>query len=125
MNEKYLHRQIYPLPFEQISKLSSFDQILGRQKSDYTEEERKARWEKAMSFTGGDQVRNIYENVSECEGCLHKDGGWCNYESLPCGVTPILTYIYGFLGMSCQGVGHELIEGSQMQIEFNASDLPF
>lgn len=118
-NEVEQHRQIYPLPFQQICKLSSFEQILGRQKSDYTEVERKVRWDKAMDIPGGKRVKEYYSNLCECVDCKHFKNGWCGYASLPCGVNPILTYRDGSLGMACLGVGHELIEGSQMQIEFN------
>lgn len=121
MEKVQQHRKIYPLPFEQICKLSSFEQILGRKKSDYTEEERKARWNKAMDIPGGKRVQEYYSNLFECVDCNHNKNGWCGYASLPCGVNPILTFKYGSLGMACQGVGHELIEGSQLE----TSDLPF
>lgn len=126
MNKIEIHRQIYPLPFEQISKLSSFEQILGRKKSDYTEDERKARWNKAMDIPGGKRVKEYYSNLYECVYCKHFQNGWCGYASLPCGVNPILTYQDGSLGLACQGIGNELIEGSQLSIEFEkATDLPF
>lgn len=125
MDKKSKHREIYPLPFEQISKLSSFEQILGRKISDYTEEERKARWDKAMSFPGGKEAKEYYSNLYECVDCKHFQNGWCGYASLPCGVNPVLTFQHGMVGMACQGVGHELIDGTQIEMEFEQSDLPF
>ena len=71
MEKVQQHRQIYPLPFEQICKLSSFEQILGRKKSDYTEEERKARWNKAMDIPGGKRVKEYYLNLFECVDWKH------------------------------------------------------
>ncbi|HBL73854.1 MAG: hypothetical protein A2W90_14515 [Bacteroidetes bacterium GWF2_42_66] len=122
--EKILqHQQIYPLPFEQIEKNSSFEQILGRRKSDYTEDERKARWQKAMALPGGQRVNEYYSNIYECSDCTHFQNGWCGYASLPCGVNPILTYKDGSLGMACQGIGHQSVVAKQMQIEFDNSEL--
>lgn len=125
MNKTEKHRKIYPLPFEQISKLSSFEQILGRKKKEYTEDERKARWEKAMSFPGGKRVKDYYSNVYECVDCKHFSDGWCKRESLPCGVNPVVTFKTGYLGLACKGIGHEMVEGTQTEIEFEKSDLPF
>lgn len=125
MDKTEEHRKIYPLPFEQISKLSSFEQILGRKISDYTEDERKARWEKAMSFPGGKKAKDYYSNLCECVDCRHFQNGWCAYASLPCGVNPVLTFQHGMVGMACQGLGHELIDGTQIEMEFEQWDLPF
>lgn len=125
MDKKSKHREIYPLKFEQICKLSSFEQIFGRKISEYTEEERKGRWEKAMSFPGGKKAKEHYSNLYECIDCKHFQNGWCALASLPCGVNPILTFKHGIVGMACQGVGHELIDGSQLEMEFEKSDLPF
>jgi hypothetical protein len=125
MDKKSKHREIYPLPFEQISKLSSFEQILGQKISDYTEEERKARWENAMSFPGGKKAKDYYSNLFECVDCKHFQNGWCGYASLPCGVNPVLTFQQGIVGMACLGVGHELIDGTQLEMEFETSALPF
>lgn len=110
MNKTEQHRKIYPLPMDQISKRSSFEQILGKTQSDYTETERKARWEKTCSFSGGQKVKEFYGAQSECAGCKNRDGDWCNFASLPCGVNPILTYQEGYAGLACKGVGFELIE---------------
>ena len=123
--KKLKHREIYPLPFEQISKLSSFEQILGIKSTDYTEVERKERWGKAMSFTGGNNAKEYYSNIYECVDCKHFQSGWCSYASLPCGVNPLLTFATGQIGMACQGEGHELIDGAQIQIEFDGIGLPF
>ncbi len=125
------HREIYPLPFDEICKMSSFEQILGRKISEYTEDERKARWEKAMSFPGGKKVNEYYTNISECFGCKHFQKGWCASTSLPCGVNPVLTFQFGMVGMACQGLGFESTEGIKSVIEFDTpvfpddSDLPF
>ena len=125
MNQKEKHREIYPLPLDQISKLSSFEQIFGKTISEYTEEERKERWEKAMSFPGGKKVKELYSNYYECSDCRHFHDGWCAYASLPCGVSARLTFQYGMVGYACQGVGYEMVEGTQIELEFNKSDLPF
>lgn len=110
MDENSKHRQIYPLPFEQISKLSSFEQIFGRTIAEYTEDERTARWEKIASFPGGKEVKEYFSNSIECSDCRHFQNGWCAYASLPCGVNPVLTFQRGIVGMACRGVGREEIE---------------
>lgn len=125
MDKTEEHRKIYPLPFEQISKLSSFEQIFGKSIDDYTEDERKERWAKATSFKGGKDVKEYYENSEGCEGCRHFQNGWCALASLPCGINPVLTFRMGMVGMACQGVGYEAKEGSQIEMEFDKSDLPF
>jgi hypothetical protein len=125
VTKKEKHREIYPLSLDQISKLSSFEQILGREKSDYKEEERKERWNKAMSFPGGKQAKEYFSNYDECADCNHCKNGWCAYAGLPCGVNPKLTYQYGMIGMACQGIGYEMVTGTQIELEFEKSDLPF
>ena len=125
MDKILIHRQIYPLPFEQISKMSSFEQILGRKITDYTEEERKTRWEKAMSFPGSKKIKEIYSNDYECCDCQSFSNGWCKLASLPCGVNPITTFQNGMSGFACRGTGFQLIEGSQLEMEFEPVDFPF
>jgi hypothetical protein len=101
------HREIYPLPIEQISKQSSFPQIFGSTQSEYTEEERKLRWNKATSFKGGEAVKEYYEDIPECSDCIHNKNRWCAFASLPCGVNPLLTFGTGMVGIACQGIGKE------------------
>ena len=43
-------RKKYPIPFEEMCFYNSFVHILGKKPEDYTEEERKTRWNKIMSF---------------------------------------------------------------------------
>lgn len=119
------HRAIYPLPFEQICKLSSFEQILGRKKTDYSDDERKLRWDKAMDIPGGKRIKAYYSNSHDCIDCVHFHNGWCGFASLPCGVNPILTFRDGGIGLACQGIGFKEDEGAQLSIDFSAANLPF
>ena len=43
-------REKYPIPFQEICLYNSFVQILGKHPEDYNEEDRKAPWNKIMSF---------------------------------------------------------------------------
>lgn len=100
------HREILPLPFDEICKYSSFIQILGKNEEEYTEEGIKSRWEKHLSFLDKD-MRNYWNNPESCIGCIHLDGSWCNYMSLPCTVNPLLTISGGMIGMACMGIGYD------------------
>lgn len=112
-------REKYPIQFDEISKYNSFEQILGKRPEDYTESERKKRWNKQMSFSNS--VRKYWSDTSECIGCIHlnEKEAWCNLQGLPCCVNPITTYQMGMLGMACMGVGRE--EYKQLEI-FNDHD---
>lgn len=121
MDKTEEHRKIYPLPYEQISKLSSFEQIFGKSIDEYTEDERKERWARATSFKGGKDVKKYYEDPTECIGCQHFQNGWCALVSLPCGINPVLTFRMGMVGMACMGAGYKVKEG----MEFDKSDSPF
>ncbi|HBL74279.1 MAG: hypothetical protein A2W90_18165 [Bacteroidetes bacterium GWF2_42_66] len=99
------HRSTYPLPFDQISKLSSFEQVLGKTSEEYSEQERKLRWQKVLSFDR--EVKRIWSDTSECIGCVHLSGSWCNMQGLPCCVNPILSFNHGMIGMACMGLGYE------------------
>jgi hypothetical protein len=119
------HREIYPLPFDKISKQSSFEQILGRKITDYSEQERKDRWEKAFLFKGGKKIKDYYSNLHECSDCIHFQNGWCAFASLPCGVNPVLTFQYGHLGLACQGAGRVEVGQQELQLNDTDDDLPF
>jgi hypothetical protein len=110
------HRERYPIPFEEISKYDSFEQVLGKKPEDYTEDERKRRWNKQMSFSKS--VRELWSDTTECNGCIHLDkkGSWCNLQGLPCCVNPILTFRQGMIGMACMGTGKEEIKQLTLEL---------
>lgn len=117
MSRKQQHRKIVPLPYDQILPISSFGQILGFKGSDYSESDRRRRWErwKELTLKDGDPGKDCVDywcgdNVDEtCEGCVHRRGYWCGLYGLPCNVNPILTINGpGIIGMACMGIGREM-----------------
>lgn len=113
---------------EDIKLTSRFAEIFGATADEYTEEERKARWEKWKSLVPKKDVDFIkqWEDQESCQGCMHLDTktSWCNKEGLLCTINPILTYQYGFVGMACIGAGKELIQQSLFEKK-PFEDLPF
>lgn len=107
-------REQYPIPFDEISKYNSFEQVLGRKPEDFTENERKRRWNKQMSFSKS--VREYWSDTTECIGCIHlnEKEAWCKLQGLPCCVNPILTFRQGMIGMACMGTGRE--EHKQLEL---------
>ena len=108
-------RNIYPIELDDITKYNSFEQILGRSPNDYTADERKLRWYKAMSFS--EDVRKYWSDISACQGCIYLSvkESWCNLQGLPCTVNPILTFQNGDLGMACMGASRT-IEPRQLKL---------
>lgn len=108
MNEKDIqeHKKKYPLPFDELCVVSTFEQILGKKRSDYSDEERKLRWEKVMSLDLSGEAREEWEYSGDCTGCKQLDNGWCKHMGLPCGINPVLTFRLGMPGLACQGMGY-------------------
>lgn len=108
-------REKYPIPFEEICLYNSFVQILGKKPEDYTEEERKTRWNKIMSFNK--PMAKRWSDTSECIGCIHlnEKEAWCNYQGLPCTYNPILTPSTGMIGRACYGAAKE--EHQQLKLD--------
>ena len=108
-------REKYPIELNEICLYNSFEQILGRNPEDYTEEERKARWGRIMSFNR--PMAKRWSDMSGCVGCIHlnEKEAWCNYQGLPCTYNPILTPSTGMIGMACYGVGKE--EHEQLKLD--------
>lgn len=105
------HREKIPLPFDEITYYSSFEQILGSKPSDYSVEERKKRW-----FRNGELLKEVNPDAFEfhfttngsnetCYGCIHRnnDENWCKWSELPCNYNPVIKN----LGMACMGLGRE------------------
>ncbi len=99
------HREIYPLPHQDLCLYSSFEQILGKSPKDYTLAERKDRWNKVMSLD--ENMKEWWGNSESCSSCKHLKDNWCSCVGLPCTVNPILTFEQGILGMACQGIRFE------------------
>ena len=59
MEKVQQHRQIYPLPFEQICKLSSFEQILGRKKATIQRKKGKHVGIKLWIYQAENELKNI------------------------------------------------------------------
>lgn len=108
MNQKQIeeHRAIYPLPEDKLCRYSSFKQILGTNKSEYSLTERKRRWEKVMKLDV--EMAKYRSSTEACEGCRYlTSDAWCNNFSLPCTVNPITTFKNGIMGMACMGLCYE------------------
>ncbi len=108
-------REKYPIPFEEICLYNSFVQILGENPEDYTEIERKTRWNKIMSFNK--PMAKRWSDTSECIGCIHLNEKevWCNYQGLPRTYNPILTPSTGMIGRACYGAAKE--EYQQLKLD--------
>jgi hypothetical protein len=108
-------RERYPIPFGEICLYNSFVQILGKKPEDYTEEERKVRWNKIMSLNNS--MRKRWSETYVCTGCIHlnEKESWCNSQGLPCTYNPILTPSTGMIGMACMGIGRE--EHQQLKLD--------
>ncbi len=101
------HRKKYPLPFKELSKYSSFEQILGKDQNEYILSERQRRWDKAMSKMDK-ETKEAWEDTSVCHACKHlSEDGWCELHGLPCTVNPVLSFSLGIPGMACMGLGFE------------------
>lgn len=112
MEEKEIQklREKFPIPIQEISAYSSFEQILGKKPEDYTPEERYKRWEKNLS-----ELEVIDKKLSDywrfgseesCGLCIYRDitgNHWCKSQELPCMYNPITK----MLGMACYGLGKE------------------
>jgi hypothetical protein len=96
---------------EKIDLHSSFEMIFGKNAQEYTEDERKHRWEqwKAISLKeeNGKEVVGAWMDIGACQGCDHlRHKAWCNLYGLPCTVNPVLSFHSGMIGMACMGTGH-------------------
>lgn len=108
-------REQYPVPFEEICLYNSFAQILGKKPEDYSEDQRKLRWNKIMSLNS--KMKRHWSDTSSCSGCIHLDNkeAWCNLQGMPCTVNPLLTYNTGMIGMACFGAVKT--ENKQLELE--------
>lgn len=97
-------REKYPVPTGELNRHSSFEQILGRNESDYTHNEKQERWNKVMSLSHK-SVKADWLNTETCYNCSHLNGSWCKLVDLPCTVNPILSFQFGIPGMACRGAG--------------------
>jgi len=107
------HRAKYPLSFEELTKYSSFDQILGPHPEDYTPKQRFERWNKVMSLD--EEIKEIFADTLACDGCIHLDklNSWCNDYGLPCSYNPVLK----MLGMACGGACKSTIISKPIQLQ--------
>ncbi len=95
---------------KKITLKSSFEEILGKNISVFTEKERKQRWNEWKQLAikeGSTELVELWETSEGCDGCKHFNTkeNWCNSQSLPCAVNPILSFQKGIIGMACMGVG--------------------
>jgi hypothetical protein len=96
-------RKKYPVSYEELNMYSSFEQILGRNKDDYTHDERKRRWNKVMSTSK--KMARRWSDTTACNGCIHLKDAWCDLQDLPCTVNSVLSFRCGIIGMACFGAG--------------------
>lgn len=107
----------------------SFEQLLGKDSNQYTEQVRKDRWNKwkELAIKNGDkELVEAWSSLEACDDCIHinKEEAWCNLQGLPCTVNPILSFRMGMVGMACMGAGKE--KAGQQELEFKEeTDLPF
>jgi hypothetical protein len=98
---------------KKVTLKSSFEEILGKDHSQFTEDIRKERWKQwqeiALKKKDGKDVVESWLDTSACRDCLHLDKkeSWCRLMGLPCTVNPILSFRMGMAGMACMGTGYE------------------
>lgn len=106
------HRAKFPLPFDEITFYSSFEQLLGKTPNDYKPNERYDRWSKAMNLlreNGHEDEYDFWATIKgsneSCYGCALRDEqrNWCRWSELPPNYNPILKDV----GMACMGLGYE------------------
>lgn len=113
------HRNIYPLPFDQITAFSSFAQLLGKVPSDYTPKERFERFQRNLELLRKEGEEGLFRYWSKtssnetCHGCINRDidRNWCKAYGLPCNYNPVT----GALGMACCGLGYQ----GQQELDFD------
>ncbi|CAM4006078.1 hypothetical protein [Ectopseudomonas alcaliphila] len=86
-----------------------FADLLGDKMLTIPAAERRSRWADwlRLSRTTGRAGARYWSDNSQCRGCKHLRGTWCQLQELPCTVNPILTYRTGEVGMACMGAGRE------------------
>lgn len=114
------HRAKFPLPFDEITFYSSFEQLLGKTPQDYTAEERFDRWSKNMGLLRENDCEDAYDfwgtisgSNETCFGCTHRDEArnWCLWSELPPNYNPVIKNI----GMACMGLGYDGQQQLQLQ----------
>jgi len=98
-----------PMLCEPVTLNSRFTEILGAQPDDMPEPERRHRWAAWLTLARekNPSAARIWAHSSECNGCIHRRGGWCKKIGLPCTVNPYLTFKTGSVGMACMGLDYE------------------
>lgn len=82
----------------------SFEDLLGRNCHAMPEATRRERWEAWKTL---DADAASWWAASECAGCKHILGDWCDLVGLPASVSPVLSFRHGMVGMACMGMGRE------------------
>lgn len=87
----------------------SFTDLLGINCYEITVKERRARWAEWLKLAkiDGKDGHKYWCDKSECFGCKHLRGSWCELQELPCTVNPYLTIKHGMIDMACMGAGRE------------------
>lgn len=101
-----------------VTLKSSWYEILGEKREDYSEAVRKKRWItwKKLAIENGDSdLVDNWTDTSSCRDCIHRDNDWCMLEGLPVTVNPILTMKFAEKGMACKGVGYEAPETEEQE----------
>jgi len=118
------HREQYPIPINEIKWYSSFQQIFGKNKNEYSNDERKQRWLKNLNELKENDNSDVVEHWTqaggdgECCSCVHfnSDGGWCKLMGLPSTVNPVLSFNHGIIGLACGGAGIEAEGQTELDI---------
>jgi len=112
VSEKQLSLFAQPTP-ARVRLKSSFEELLGKRRTDMPEKQRRARWKKwlALAQSKDPTVADTWLTVDGCveKGrCRHLTGKdrWCRAMGLPASVNPILSFRHGIIGMACMGFGH-------------------
>ncbi len=102
----------------------SFEEILGKHESEYSEGERKNRWFEWIKSTqenGEKETAAMWLDSSMCNDCLYLKNHWCTKHKLPSTVNPVLSSRLGIVGTACMGQDYN--NTKQYELNFNTTKL--
>ena len=89
-----------PVVLPPVTLRISFEDLLGQDCKAMPEATRRERWN---AWKALDAEAAEWWEPSECAGCRHLMGDWCDLMGLPASVNPILSFRAGMIGIACMG----------------------
>lgn len=94
-------------------------ELFGPQRSPPAAGERRQRWAcwlRLVRKSAQPELATFWAREHECHDCLHRSGGWCQLQQLPCTVNPILTFRTDYPGLACMGLGRKRKAPEQLDL---------